>query len=309
MMCPMFRLNLVLAVANMSLLPLAAHAGGPWGAGWGFASHGGVPAQPRTMQSFWLNRSVVGYFVANNTGLASAEELAAEVKLGIVGIGWNLYHSATSKTGGIEQYEIEQAAALKKKRPDVGVMVLRNTEVVSTFWSSFRQAMNETDLWLQSPPGSGKPINEPWGTDDPKSGGPTPKYFLNFSNPKTQAWWLEKYAPPPRAPLLATPPVFKRAAGQCALHRTDRLAWPWLAGTSGQRWSSRTSMGCTPTAPAALPGGRGSHPRKRSGGRRRSMPPSLWPSPRASGSPPGPGRRSCVGRAPPMITAWKRCKA
>ena len=40
-------------------------------------------------------------------------------------------------------------------------MVLRNTEVVSTFWSSFRDAMNDTDIWLQSPPGSGKPINEP----------------------------------------------------------------------------------------------------------------------------------------------------
>ena len=57
--------------------------------------------EPR--QSYLLNRSVVGYFVANNTGLASPSELAAEVKLGIVGIGWNLNHLATSKTGGLAQ--------------------------------------------------------------------------------------------------------------------------------------------------------------------------------------------------------------
>ena len=169
---------------------------GPWGAGWGFAAAGGVPPQPAGMQSYLLNKSVVGYFVANNTGLASAAELAAEVKLGIVGIGWNLNHLATSESGGLEQYEAEQAAALKAARPDVGVMVLRNTEVVSTFWTAFRDAMNDTDIWLQSPPGSGKPINEPWGTDDPASGGVTPKYFLNFSNPKTQTWWLDKYIGP-----------------------------------------------------------------------------------------------------------------
>ena len=188
----------LIAAALAALLVGGAQAerGGPWSAGWGFASHGGVPPQPANLQSYQLNRSVVGYFVANNTGLASAEELAAEVKLGIVGIGWNLYHSQTSKTGGIEEYEIQQAKALKAQRPDVGVMVLRNTEVVSTFWSSFRDAMNDTDIWLQSPPGSGKPINEPWGTDDPRSGGPTPKFFLNFSNPKTQTWWLEKYVGP-----------------------------------------------------------------------------------------------------------------
>lgn len=183
-------------VALAAVVAATVSAGGPWSAGWGFAAHGGVPPLPPNLQSFALNRSVVGYFVANNTGLASPEEASAEVTLGIVGIGWNLYHSSTSKTGGLEQYEIEQAAALKKARPDVGVMVLRNTEVVSTFWSSFREAMNDTQLWLQAPPGSGKPIDEPWGTDDPKSGGPTPKYFLNFSNPKTQAWWLEKYIGP-----------------------------------------------------------------------------------------------------------------
>jgi hypothetical protein len=57
-----------------------------------------------------------------------------------MGIGWNLDHLDTSKTGGIEEYEVQQAAALKRARPDIAVMVLRNTEVVSTFWSAFRDA-------------------------------------------------------------------------------------------------------------------------------------------------------------------------
>ena len=120
-----------------------------------------------------------------------------------MGIGWNLNHLATSKTGGLEQYEAQQAAALKQARPDIAVMVLRNTEVVSTFWTAFRDAEADVDLWIQRPPGSGKPYSEPWGTDDGKSGGPTPKFFLNFSNPKTQDWWLQKYI----APALDQPDI------------------------------------------------------------------------------------------------------
>ena len=36
------------------------------------------------------------------------------------------------------------------------------------------------------------------GSDDhdPRSGGPTPKFYLNFSNPRTQAWWLDEYVGP-----------------------------------------------------------------------------------------------------------------
>jgi len=81
-------------------------------------------------------------------------------------------------------------------------------QVISTFWSVGREAMADADLWLQvishpisvlnsltlidtgrnrsnpnpnpnpnpdsnpkAPPGSGKPISEPWGTDDRASGG------------------------------------------------------------------------------------------------------------------------------------------
>ena len=143
--------------------------------------------------------------MANNTGLASPAELRAETAspLGILGIGWNLDHldttangmSPTGAGGGLERYEIEQAAALKAARPGIGVMVLRNTEVISTFWSSGRKAMQDPALWIQDPPGSGRPHSEPWGTDDRASGPPTPKYFLNFSNPATQRWWVNEYVP------------------------------------------------------------------------------------------------------------------
>ena len=177
----------------------------PWTAGWGFAATGGIPPQPPHMRSYAINRTVLATFVANNTGLANGAELAAEVKSGVVGIGWNLYHSKTGLDpqkpagplgGGIEAYETQQAAALKKLRPDVGVMVLRNTEVVSVFWTAAKKAMQNPALWLQCPPGSGKPCAELWGTDDPKSGPPTLKYFLNFSNPDTQTWWLNEYITP-----------------------------------------------------------------------------------------------------------------
>ncbi len=59
------------AVALVSIVVGLASAGSPWGVGWGFVKHGGLPPQPAAMQSYWLNRSVAGYFVANSTGLAN----------------------------------------------------------------------------------------------------------------------------------------------------------------------------------------------------------------------------------------------
>jgi hypothetical protein len=57
----MLRLSLAAAMCLLS----QAHAGGPWGAGWGFAAHGGVPAQPPILQSFALNRSVALALLGN----------------------------------------------------------------------------------------------------------------------------------------------------------------------------------------------------------------------------------------------------
>lgn len=98
----------------------------------------------------------------------------------------NLNHLATSAAsgGGLELYEAEQAAALKAARPEVSVMVLRNTQAISVFWDAARSAMMDPDLWLQSPPGSGRPMAAEWGSDSKDSGGPTLKFYLNYSEPK-----------------------------------------------------------------------------------------------------------------------------
>ena len=180
----------------------------PWYVGWWAAGRGGVPPMPTSLQSYAINRSVAAYFVSNNSGLASPAELQLETQLGIVGIGWNLFHDATARGdpfadpngsfaggGGLERYEAMQAAALKRARPAVGVMVTRTSQVLSTFFSAFRKVVNETDLWLQSPPGSGNPIRAQWGSDGGALG-PTLKYYLNFSNPRARAWWLEQYIQP-----------------------------------------------------------------------------------------------------------------
>lgn len=108
----------------LSTTLLVAVSRGPWEAGWGFSATG-LPEIPPAMRGWALNKSVVGYFVANNTGVGSEAENAAENRLGIVGIGWNLNHlhtSAPGPSGGrLEDYEVEQAIALKKARPGAAV--------------------------------------------------------------------------------------------------------------------------------------------------------------------------------------------
>ena len=93
---PVFLALLLLCTFESSL----ASGRGPWSAGWGFTETGGIPLQPPGLQSYMLNRSVMGLFVANNTGLASPKELAAELTLGTIGIGWNLDHLHTSQACG-----------------------------------------------------------------------------------------------------------------------------------------------------------------------------------------------------------------
>ena len=61
-----------------------------WPVGWGFASHGGFPALPAAWQSYSLQESTVGFFLGNASGMDSAAEEKAEVRLGVVGIGWQL---------------------------------------------------------------------------------------------------------------------------------------------------------------------------------------------------------------------------
>ena len=63
---------------------LALPTDAQWDADWGFSKAGGLPPMPVELQSYALNRSVVAYFVGNNTGLASPAELSAETTPGIL---------------------------------------------------------------------------------------------------------------------------------------------------------------------------------------------------------------------------------
>ena len=78
-----------------------------------------------------------------------------------VGIGWQL-NNIPSHYSHLEEYEIEEARALKALRPDVRVSVLRNTEVATVFWDSAKAKMydpNTQDFWTQC---NGKPCKGSW---------------------------------------------------------------------------------------------------------------------------------------------------
>jgi len=186
--------------------------GPPFSVGWGFAKRGGFPPNP--WASWLINRSIAAvstlpavpalpavrfpcrfpalpcppalpscdadrsaaqYFVGNASGMDSPRELGKEIQLGYVGIGWQL-DNIPSHYSHLEKYEIEEAANLRKLRPDIRVSVLRNTEVVTVFWDSAKKAMFDPatlDYWTSC---GGKPCNGSWGSP----AGNTPKYWINY---------------------------------------------------------------------------------------------------------------------------------
>jgi hypothetical protein len=78
-----------------------------------------------------------------------------------VGIGWQL-NNIPSHYSHLEQYEIEEAKALKAVRPDVRVSVLRNSEVATVFWDSAKAKMYDPttqDFWTQC---NGQPCKGKW---------------------------------------------------------------------------------------------------------------------------------------------------
>ena len=171
------------------LLPSGASA---VSVGWGFVKHGGFPANP--WASWQMNRSTTAYFVGNASGMDSTAELNGEVKLGYVGIGWQLDNIPSHYTN-LEKYEIEEAKILKALRPDVRVSVLRNSEVATVFWKGAKEKMYSPatqDWWTQCPnttTGKMSPCVGSWGSP----AGNTPKYWFNFSNPALVDWWVSSY--------------------------------------------------------------------------------------------------------------------
>jgi hypothetical protein len=124
----------------------------------------------------------------------SPVELGGEVKLGYVGIGWQL-DNIPSHYSNLEKYELLEAQRLKSLRPDVKVSVLRNTEVATVFWNSAKKKMYDPatqDWWTQCPDektGKMAPCVGSWGSP----AGNTPKYWFNFSNPDLQDWFVYTY--------------------------------------------------------------------------------------------------------------------
>ena len=171
----------------LSAAPASAAEPG-WKVGWGFESHGGFPSLPAHWRSYAMRDSVAGYFLGNASGLDSPDELAAEDRFRVVGIGWQL-DNIPSHYSHLEQYEIAEATALKALRPDAKVMVLRNTEVATVFWDSAKAKMfdNTTQSWWTQC--GDKPCQGVWSSP----AGNTPKYFFNFSNPDLAQWWVEDF--------------------------------------------------------------------------------------------------------------------
>lgn len=112
--------------------------------------YGGFPKNP--WQHTWaVNTSTTAYFVGNASGMDSQHELDGELKLGYVGIGWQL-NNIPSHYSHLETYEVEEAQILKKLRSTIKVSVLRNTEVATVFWDTAKEKMFDPttqDWWTQ----------------------------------------------------------------------------------------------------------------------------------------------------------------
>ena len=115
----------------------------------------------------------------------SAAEVRAEVRLGIVGIGWQI-NNIPSHHSNLEVFELEEARRLKAADPTVKVMLSRESEATTTLYNSSRDKMMDPatqDWWVQC---GAAPCNGSWYSP----AGNTPKYWFNFSNPAAADWWV-----------------------------------------------------------------------------------------------------------------------
>ena len=100
--------------------------------------------------------STVAYFVGNASGLDNGMERTYGSKLGYYCIGWELNNIAANMTH-LEEAEEAEAKALKALNPGMWVGVTRNSVVLTTFWDSAREKMEDpayNHFWLQC---DGKP--------------------------------------------------------------------------------------------------------------------------------------------------------
>ena len=189
------RVSTLLFASVVTADPTAAPG---WPVGWGFAAHGGFPPLPAAWQSYSLERSTVGMFLGNASGMESAAERSAEVRFEIVGLGWQL-NNIPSNHSNLEAFELEEARRLKALRPGVKVMLARESEATTTLYNASKAKMLDPatqDWWVQC---GKKPCNGTWYSPS----GNTPKYFFNFSNPAAADWWVNEFIGAPlRSPLV-----------------------------------------------------------------------------------------------------------
>eukprot|EP01052_Picozoa_sp_SAG31_P048801 SAG31_NODE_10383_length_1145_cov_1.398662_1_plen_107_part_10 len=99
-----------------------------------------------------MNRSTVAYFIGNASGFDAESEIHAEARFGYLGIGWQLDGIPTHWHQGLEVVELATARRLKSARPDMRVLVSRQTEVGTEMWNSVaalraHDPQNERGFW------------------------------------------------------------------------------------------------------------------------------------------------------------------
>jgi hypothetical protein len=200
----------------MSTTTMAAASSG-FSPGWGFrkhSSHGGMGFPPLPSRlgfpTYNTSRSTVAYFLGNDTGLNSDDELRAQSKFGIVGIGWQIAMRSTDWQH-MEASELATAAALKRLDPSTVVLVSRNTEVGSCQFDSIHPLlvppgpMLHPNFWVTGQPGgsgcqSGTVCNDSWTCPNCGPHGsdavPYGKLWFNWTDADMTAWWLTSYITP-----------------------------------------------------------------------------------------------------------------
>jgi hypothetical protein len=152
--------QMMLLLPMMLLLVKATH-GRVESVGWAFAQHGGFPPTPSSWGFSGVVRDwTVAYFMGNASGPNNAAAVAAQSRFGIAGIGWQI----NNKLGNYSHEEMYEAAAaqqIRALRPEAKVMVTRDTQVVTYFWDSAREAMRDHPEYFLLD-ASGAPISRPW---------------------------------------------------------------------------------------------------------------------------------------------------
>jgi hypothetical protein len=152
-------------------------------------------AMPNAMRSYLTNRSVVAYFVGNDTAANSPAEMAAEAQLGIVGVGWQL-SAISSNFTGLEQHELALAHRLKVMVPGIRVMVARNTDCGAVNQDRVSAALESHPDWFLRD-AAGRVFEVPWVANDPKYFGHQNFWmsspYFNYSVPAASNWWVNEY--------------------------------------------------------------------------------------------------------------------